>query len=203
MRSIGLLTFAVGCLFLTACRIPLSKVPLSDATNSKTDERLVGSWEVDIHRVHEILGNEDENGTVRYRVERADGKENTMQSVYLRDDDKEDDPLPLYTTNIGMHDYLSLASRAGASELYCVCRYELMDDNNGKLYLMDDAFVVDQIESGKVSGKVDRDDGEIKGVMLDLKPQALREFLLRHGDKVFDLQHPLACKRIDPSIAKE
>ena len=203
MRTLTLLMLASGSLLLTACRIPLSKIPLSDETNSRVDERLIGTWEIDVRRVQEILGNKDSEPTARYRLERAKDHKNTLLCTYVNEGGEDDKPLPCFTTHLGMHDYLSLASRGVDSEFYVICRYEVEGEDEGKLFLMSSEFVVEQIDSGKVTGKVDRDGDEIRGVMLGLKPDELREFILRHSDKAFDLEHPLACKRIVDSVPKE
>lgn len=204
MRAYLLAASAGVCLFLTGCPIPVSKMPLSDEANSKIDQRLIGDWEVDVRRVHEKLGNKDVPPTDRWRFEKSDKGEHELRCINLPNEENEGGALPFYTTHFAMHDYFSLASRVGDDrEFYVICRYEFDDENNGKFYLMDEQFIIEQIDAGKIGGKIDSNGGDVQGVMLDVDTEELREFVRRHGDKVFDLEHPLACKRIKPSIAQE
>ena len=204
MRAFLLALSAGACLLMTGCPIPLSTHPLSDETSSEIDQRLIGTWEIDVRHVHEKLGNKEGDPTATYHLERTDASKTTLQCAYQRGEGQADASLPFYTTHLGMHDYFSLASRVGDNgKFYVICRYELDDDNNGRFYLMDEHFIIEQIESGKIAGQVDRNDGGVQGVRLDADSEKLRELVRRHGDKVFDMKHPLACKRVKPSVAQE
>ena len=141
---------------------------------------------------------------MRYRLQRTDDSETSLQCVYIHSNKEEEEPLAFHMIHLGMHDYFSLATRVGSeADYYVICRYEFDGDDRGNIYLMDDSFVIEQIESGKIDGRVDRDDGRITGVLLEATGEELKKFVGRHGDKVFDLKHPLACKRIGISVAQE
>ena len=204
MRASVLLVLSGVCLTLSACTIPLSENPLSNKSNSEIDERLIGTWEVDMQPVHEKLGNDGGDRFVRYRIERREEEGDELRCVYLGDEDEDKNSFPFYTTHLAMHDYFSIATQfQNDQQFYAICRYEFTGKDSGHVYLMDHPFVIEQIENGKIKGKVDHDGERIVGVRLQADGEKLQEFVVRHGEKVFDLNHPLPCKRVGPSVAEQ
>jgi hypothetical protein len=202
MRTFTIFALAGVCLCLSACRIPLSKAPLSDATSSVADERLLGVWEIDVRPLHEKFEGKPEDESVAYAVERGDGK-NKLACTQLKEGKPDGKAYPLYTIHLGMHDYLSLGSSDDGSQPFVICRYEFVDDDSGKLFVMDDIYLIEQIDGGKIEGEVNRKDGKVQNIILHADGPALRKWLQRVGDKAFDTKHPLPCRRVKPSITKD
>ena len=107
--------------------------------------------------------------------------------------------MPLFTTHLGMLDFLSLGGVVGGeSRFFAICRYELQDENTGKLYLMDGGFVSEQIYDRKRVGQGDRTSSrEIQGIVIKAERDVLRGLVERHGEKLFDLKNPLTCRRVE------
>lgn len=174
---------------------------------SKVDERLLGEWEVDLRPLNEKLHNADGEATGDFVVQRAEKKTNTLHCRHLSGDkhEPEDDPLPIYATHVAMHDFLSFGGLGGQSkELFAICMYWFDDADHAKLYLMKQSYVVEQIEAKRITGEVKRgNDGSVQLVGLSAAPDELQKFLQRAGTDAFDMEHPLACKRVKPSAAKD
>jgi hypothetical protein len=68
---------------------------------------------------------------------------------------------------------------------------------------MDDTFVLDQVERGKIVAQIDRSGEGIQRILLSEDPAGLRAFIHRAGARAFDLENPLPCRRVKPSVAQE
>jgi len=203
MRAAIYIALAAAGLLLTGCPIPLSQHPLSDDAHSTVDERLLGVWEVDLRAVNQKFANKKGKPKAFYAIERVEDNDNLLRCTELRDGKPADESWPLRATHLAMHDYLSLPDDGEGDKPFVILRYELTDADRGKLYLMDGEFVADQIERGKIRGKVVRDDGKIRSVLLAADTKTLRDFVHRNGADAFDLEHPMPCKRIEPLIVKD
>ncbi len=199
VRNSSLVLFALGAMLLSACRIPLSEHPLSDEASSKIDERLIGTWELDLSAINPKIGKKaDEKNTAAYRVERVEGKPNSLISRIWADGKAGDEAYFVHTTHLAMHDFLTWgAIQSEEAKPFAICLYELTDADHGKLYVMNDAFLIDLIERGKTPGKTDRDGGgNVAGIMLTGDQKQLRKLLQRHGVDCFDMENPIICRRV-------
>ena len=196
MRALLIVASGV-CLLLSACRIPVTEHPLSDETNSRVDERLLGLWEVDLRPAHEINGSDGDESAI-YLIERDEQRENTLLVRMMREGEKSSHALPAFTTHLGMHDYISFCNVGGkGSTAKAICRYELTDADQGKLYLMSGEFVAQQIEQSAIKGTFDRaSNGTLQGIAIKDSVEAQRDFILRKGEAVFLLEKPMECRRV-------
>lgn len=181
------------------CRVPLPDEPLSDESTSRIDERLLGEWEIDVRPLAGKIHSDDGLGKpARYQVTQAKGKQNTLR-VESKDDGKQGFAW-LYTTHLGMRDYLSWGPlNQEDKRLYLVCLYEFENENSGRLYLLSNAYMGAAIEDGKLAGEARRADSgsePFEEVHIKATREQLLEFIGRHSPGCFDRAKPLTCRKL-------
>lgn len=184
---------AVLAVSLSACRIPLSEQPLSDETTSRVDERLLGTWQIDMEPLRSKVSLSEDVKSVRYTVRRAEGKENMLAVVESSNEEK---TMPAFTVHFAMHDYLSWGGKEGGP--YLILRYEFDDDDRARLFVLDEGIIIDAIESGRLPGQVERDDVQVKSIVIKASTEQLRDFIHRHGESCFDMKTAIPAQRVEP-----
>lgn len=191
-RILKLLPLAALCLLFTSCFD--SKVPLSDPGKSKADERLAGSWR----------GRNDDGSVNDYRFARAGGKLPASVMRLTGSNRKPDgtieqfEPLLLFPTTIGEKTYLNacdgkeqqvklLEEKGWTGETvtaYSIFRYQVTGDKMTVQWMDGDAKKR-AIESGKIKGKIEKDQyGNDRAHFTDTT-ENLVKFIAAAGDDLF------------------
>jgi hypothetical protein len=187
---------AVCTLTLSACSIPICEQPLSDDASSKPDERLIGTWELDMTALNARMGAPEEaQKTMRYTVESL--KETPGRMIGIGGEGESQQRVTLYATHLAMHDYLSYGPlNRDAKTNWAIMFYQMQDADQGNLYLMDGPYVRGAIERRELPGRVESEGGSVRGILITATNEELRTFLKRHSPRCFDLKAPIACKRV-------
>jgi hypothetical protein len=180
---------------LAGCRVPISEQPLTTEMPSPIDERLIGTWEVDMSPVGDGGG---EKQIATYIVRRHKDDPRRLEVVGLQDGvEQTAEATTLVTCHYAMHDYLSLGPmNKEAASGYAVCTYRLDDADHGNVYLMDADYMIDAIDRGLVAGEVSRDGPRVTGIGIRATPDELRRFIARHSPDCFAMKTPLAARRV-------
>jgi hypothetical protein len=194
LRLTAIVSLAAACLAVSACRIPISEHPLTSEMPA-VDERLIGTWEVDMSPLAEP-GEEKKLSTVIVRRLKDDAER--LQAVGLENGKEQTDGATLLVTcHSAMHDYVSIGPmNKGEGKGYTICHYRLDDADRGSVYLMDSDYMIDAIDRRLISGEVSRDGVRITGVVIKAKPDELRRFLAKHSPECFAIKTPLAARRV-------
>lgn len=193
MRTGGRWIFVIAtCLSLSACSIPISEQPLTSEMPSPLDERVIGTWEIDMTP----LGDKEKNNQVVVRRMKDDAQ--WLEVIGLSDGEEQgEQSSTLIACHHAMHDYLSYGPfRKHEKKGYAICLYEFDDADHGRLYLLDSDYVVDAIERGLIAGHVSREGARISGVILSAPPEELRQFLTKHSPTCFATKHPMVARRV-------
>jgi hypothetical protein len=190
------LVLTMAALGLTGCPIPVSQVPLSDAASSKIDERLIGTWELDLAAFQKKYADgEGAEKTARYTIERVKDQPGTLLATGGSGEAKE--TVTLYVTHLAMHDYFSFGPiNKEEKKHWTIQLYQMQDADHGNVYLMDEKYVAGAIDRGELPGVVERSGGGIRSILISATHDELTTFLKRHSPRCFDLKTPIACKRV-------
>jgi hypothetical protein len=188
------LALAFFTLALSACSIPISEQPLSDDASSKLDERLIGTWELDLTALNAKMGaGADADKTARFTVENVRETPGKLIAVAGENQEK----ATLYATHFAMHDYLSYGPMSrDDGKNWVIMFYQLQDADHGNLYLMDTQYLIDVIGRSELPGRVESEGGGVRSVLITATNDELRAFLKRHSPKCFDMKAPIACTRV-------
>jgi hypothetical protein len=190
--------FAVVLLLagLAGCNLVSSVHPLSDATTSIDDDRLVGEW-IPVDPKTRTPSNEERIMSIRkaaqghaYEVISANKEEQTT----------------LFTAAIGDRHYFSAPLKSEpVVTRYVIVQYELRGDEL-QMFFLDSGKTADAVDKGLIEGTVTRDKpspdnpkakGSLKEVVLTASSDQLRKFLdSKAGQAVIYTDEPtLVLKR--------
>lgn len=191
-RSVQFFLVATICLLFTSCFD--SRVPLSDPTDSKPDERLVGAWR----------SRNDDGSVSEYRLVHAGGKLPASVMRVTGSSRKPDgtteqfEPLLLFPTIIGKQSYLNVCDGKEAQvklleekgwtaetvAAYSIFRYQIAGDTLTVQWMDGDAKKR-AIEAGKIKGTVEKDkDGNDRAHFTDTA-ENLTKFIAAAGADLF------------------
>jgi len=183
---IGIACVAGLGLLLAGCGEVLSDAPMSDASNSVLDERLIGAWEL-------VPGDARDAGKdePRIYVGKLKGSKSALEAVTIDlDKDKRINVqrYRVFTTRIGEASFLSVTN--AKEKDYGLVRYTL--DGEGHLHLqdLDEEKVASEIQTRKIAGHVkehpkkkgplDFRVGRYAEVRLTAETETLRAWILKN-----------------------
>ncbi|WP_254512252.1 hypothetical protein [Anatilimnocola floriformis] len=209
-----------GIFALTGCdAVPISKHPLSDATDSVLDERLYGQWDVynDEKPAEEPAKEEGEKkepepdrlGPGRFILGKVADQEKTHELVTYQVSDIgviETKRQPFFVTRIGERQFVSMNMAAPeAAPEYAILRYEFANENRVLVYMLDRDFIIAAIQKGELNGSVktvapSEDPNAVKrreSIHITAKVAELRAFLKKHDKMAFTAKHALRLQRAE------
>ena len=122
-----------------------SQHPLSNEKTSKTDERLIGVWQM-------------KDDSTEYRVEKSTRRKNALEVTIA--DPNATGPCVAFTTTVDSKAYLSIANhdeeavKRGKESTYNIYRYRFIDNDSVELRGMDSEAIMKAIADKKLGGKI-------------------------------------------------
>lgn len=205
----GLLCVAVLALGLAGCGGVQSDHPLSDASTSVLDERLIGVWEIVPKKADEAAKPQP-----RAYVGKLKDRSRVLELVTIDFDEEKHlvvNRWRLYTTKLGHSSCFSLGDKSGKA--YFLFRYTL--DAKGRLWLqaLDEDKVAAAIRAKKIAGRVKehpKDEepglfefrlGKYEEVRLTAPTKALRAWLEKNPGVWTAVDEDAShCRKVDVTV---
>ncbi|MBS0209426.1 MAG: hypothetical protein JSS27_10755 [Planctomycetes bacterium] len=190
-------TGALGC-------VPCDH-PVSDAKDSKVDDRLFGRWEIIPEK------GEENQPPDRFTLSAAPGSPTTMRMVPIpipgeKAQPGDEESMPVYATTVGKLSILSvLTSEPSEPTKYDLVLYRVIDKDNVDFFILDPDVIAAAIKRGELKGTAPdlaklANPATAVGTALGQitnSPAELRAYLTKHGEQCFDsLDKPIKMKRL-------